>query len=32
VAGRMARGTAAGLSLAYILLPMVFVIWLAFFA
>jgi putative spermidine/putrescine transport system permease protein len=32
VAGRMALGTAAGLSLAYILLPMVFVIWLAFFA
>jgi putative spermidine/putrescine transport system permease protein len=28
----MALGTAAGLSLAYILLPMVFVIWLAFFA
>ncbi len=32
VVGRMALGTAAGLSLAYILLPMVFVIWLAFFA
>ena len=32
VAARMALGTAAGLSLAYILLPMVFVIWLAFFA
>ena len=30
--GRMALGTAAGVSLAYILLPMVFVIWLAFFA
>src|SRR5258708_3053341 len=28
----MALGTPAGLSLAYILLPMVFVIWLAFFA
>ena len=28
----MALGTAAGVSLAYILLPMVFVIWLAFFA
>jgi putative spermidine/putrescine transport system permease protein len=30
--GRAALRTAAGLSLAYILLPMVFVIWLAFFA
>jgi len=30
--GRMALGMAAGVSLAYILLPMVFVIWLAFFA
>ena len=30
-AGRMALRTAAGLSLAYILLPMFFVIWLAFF-
>src|SRR5258708_32867925 len=29
--GRMALGTAAGVSLAYILLPMFFVIWLAFF-
>src|SRR3954452_1286086 len=28
----MALGTAAGVSLAYILLPMFFVIWLAFFA
>src|SRR5438552_15228778 len=28
----MALGTAAGVSLAYILLPMAFVIWLAFFA
>src|ERR1700757_3807420 len=28
----MALGAAAGVSLAYILLPMVFVIWLAFFA
>ena len=28
---RAALRTAAGLSLAYILLPMVFVIWLAFF-
>src|SRR3981189_2452892 len=32
VVGRMALGTAAGMSLAYILLPMLFVIWLAFFA
>ena len=32
VVGRMALGTAAGVSLAYILLPMFFVIWLAFFA
>ena len=32
VIGRMALGTAAGVSLAYILLPMFFVIWLAFFA
>ena len=32
VVGRMALGTAAGMSLAYILLPMFFVIWLAFFA
>src|SRR6266702_5498758 len=32
IVGRMALRTAAGLSLAYILLPMVFVIWLAFFA
>ena len=31
-AGRAALRTAAGLSLAYILLPMFFVIWLAFFA
>ena len=31
-AGRLALRTAAGLSLAYILLPIVFVIWLAFFA
>ena len=30
--GRMALRTAAGVSLAYILLPMFFVIWLAFFA
>src|SRR5437764_1162465 len=30
--GRMALRTAAGASLAYILLPMFFVIWLAFFA
>ena len=30
--GRMALRTAAGMSLAYILLPMFFVIWLAFFA
>src|SRR5579871_6364828 len=29
--GRLALRAAAGLSLAYILLPMVFVIWLAFF-
>src|SRR5436309_1292141 len=29
---RMALGTAAGVSLAYILLPMFFVVWLAFFA
>jgi len=28
----MALGTAAGVSLAYILLPMFFVVWLAFFA
>jgi putative spermidine/putrescine transport system permease protein len=32
VAGRMALRTAAGISLAYILLPMFFVVWLAFFA
>ena len=32
VVGRMALRTAAGVSLAYILLPMFFVIWLAFFA
>jgi len=32
VVGRIALGTAAGVSLAYILLPMFFVIWLAFFA
>jgi putative spermidine/putrescine transport system permease protein len=32
VVGRMALRTAAGMSLAYILLPMFFVIWLAFFA
>src|SRR5260370_24775474 len=32
IVGRMALGAAAGVSLAYILLPMVFVIWLAFFA
>jgi len=32
VVGRVALGTAAGVSLAYILLPMFFVIWLAFFA
>lgn len=31
VAGRMALRAAAGISLAYILLPMLFVIWLAFF-
>jgi putative spermidine/putrescine transport system permease protein len=31
-AGRLALRTAAGLSLAYILVPMVFVTWLAFFA
>jgi len=31
VAGRMALRAAAGISLAYILLPMFFVIWLAFF-
>jgi putative spermidine/putrescine transport system permease protein len=30
--GRIALGAAAGVSLAYILLPMVFVVWLAFFA
>ena len=30
--GRIALRTAAGVSLAYILLPMFFVIWLAFFA
>ena len=30
--GRMALRTAAGLSLAYILVPMFFVVWLAFFA
>src|SRR5947209_12211533 len=30
--GRLALRTAAGVSLAYILLPMFFVIWLAFFA
>src|SRR5260370_23153318 len=30
--GRMALRAAAGVSLAYILLPMFFVIWLAFFA
>src|SRR6202012_4599251 len=29
--GRVALRTAAGMSLAYILLPMFFVIWLAFF-
>jgi putative spermidine/putrescine transport system permease protein len=29
--GRIALGAAAGMSLAYILLPMVFVVWLAFF-
>jgi putative spermidine/putrescine transport system permease protein len=29
--GRFALGAAAGVSLAYILLPMVFVVWLAFF-
>ena len=32
VVGRIALRTAAGLSLAYILLPILFVIWLAFFA
>jgi len=32
VVGRVALGAAAGVSLAYILLPMFFVIWLAFFA
>ena len=32
VVGRLALRTAAGVSLAYILLPMFFVIWLAFFA
>src|SRR5438045_8647677 len=32
VVGRLALRTAAGMSLAYILLPMFFVIWLAFFA
>ena len=32
VVGRIALRTAAGVSLAYILLPMFFVIWLAFFA
>ncbi len=31
VAGRLALKAAAGLSLAYILLPIVFVVWLAFF-
>jgi putative spermidine/putrescine transport system permease protein len=30
--GRIALGAAAGVSLLYILLPMVFVVWLAFFA
>src|SRR5262249_10463019 len=30
--GRMTLGAAAGVSLVYILLPMVFVVWLAFFA
>jgi putative spermidine/putrescine transport system permease protein len=32
VVGRLALNTAAGVSLAYILLPMFFVVWLAFFA
>jgi putative spermidine/putrescine transport system permease protein len=32
VVGRLALKAAAGLSLAYILLPIVFVVWLAFFA
>src|SRR5262249_59699543 len=32
IVGRMAVRSAAGISLAYILLPMFFVIWLAFFA